>query len=411
MRFLLAFLLAASTAAAERDLALAEDVDAYLADTGEIDLNAVWRRAPIFESADGRFRIRLRSRLLADFYWATSNDYSGPVTEDGAFLRQARIGVFGRAYENMIYMLEYQFSEGQALPFDVFVGMRNLGAFGQLIFGHQREPFSLDGVTPIPFHTLLERGEPTRAFALARNLGIRLNSYVQDNQLTWWIGVFRATDLTGSAVGEGGYAVTGRITWLPARGPEKFIHLGLSASYRDPPDETARYQARAGPVGIGPAIVDTGPFPADREVRLAWAGALRLRAFTLQAEAFLVHDEGLGTDATFYGWYVMASYWLTGEVPRYSEGGAVWGRVRPRRNLFDGAGGPGAWMLAFRFDQLDLNDDGITGGELQTYTVGLTWMWNANTRVKANLVYGEVEGGPLGDGAILYFVTRLQVDF
>ena len=88
MRLLFAFLLAASTAAAERDLALAEDVDTYLADADAIDLSAVWRRAPIFESADGSVRIRLRARLLTDFYWATSKDYSEPVTEDGAFIRR-----------------------------------------------------------------------------------------------------------------------------------------------------------------------------------------------------------------------------------------------------------------------------------------------------------------------------------
>ena len=60
---------------------------------------------------------------------------------------------------------------------------------------------------------------------------------------------------------------------------------------------------------------------------------------------------------------------------------------------------------------VDLNDDGIAGGEMQTLTTGVTGMWNPNTRVKLNVVYADVEGGPQGDGSILYVVTRFQVDF
>ena len=48
---------------------------------------------------------------------------------------------------------------------------------------------------------------------------------------------------------------------------------------------------------------------------------------------------------------------------------------------------------------------------MQTFSAGVTWMWNPNTRVKVNLVHADVEGGSLGDGSILYFVTRFQVDF
>ena len=60
---------------------------------------------------------------------------------------------------------------------------------------------------------------------------------------------------------------------------------------------------------------------------------------------------------------------------------------------------------------VDLNDDGIAGGEMQTLTTGVTGMWNPNTRVKLNVVYADVEGGSQGDGSILYVVTRFQVDF
>ena len=152
----------------------------------------------------------------------------------------------------------------------------------------------------------------------------------------------------------------------------------------------------------------------DRTIKtsaFAWATAFRLRSLTLQAEAYLVRVSGAGTDASFHGWYVMASYWLTGETATYNEWNAVWDRVLPRRNLHDGSGGKGAWMLALRFDRVDLTDGGIDGGEMDSFTFGVTWMWNPNTRVKLDLVYADVTGGPLGSGTIWYMMTRFQFDF
>ena len=396
------------------DTSLGKEVEKYLEEaephTSGTSLDTRWFNAPLFESEDDAFLVHIRGRSLIDWYWSTSDDYDSSVTADGVFVRQARLGVAGHIYTNVIYMLEYEFGNGDARPRDVFVGLRNLGPIGRLKFGHMREPFGLDATTPIPFHAFLERAPSTRTFGLGRSPGIRVHDRVLRGRLTWWAGIFRDGDPFGSATGNSGYAFVAKITGLPVRETGRLLHLGFSLSLRRPLDGMTRLRARAGTTQ-GPQLVDTGQIAADKEARFAWASALRLRSLTLQAEAYLVRVSGPGTDASFHGWYVMASYWLTGETAIYNEWNAVWDRVLPRRNLHDGSGGKGAWMLALRFDRVDLTDGGIDGGEMDSFTFGVTWMWNPNTRVKLDLVYADVTGGPLGSGTIWYMMTRFQFDF
>jgi phosphate-selective porin OprO/OprP len=396
------------------DTSLGKEVEKYLEETeppsSGVPMDGRWFHAPLFESEDYAFLVRLRARLMVDAYWATSDDYDSSVTADGVFVRQARLGVMGHIYNNVIYELEFEFSNGDARPRDVFVGLRQLGAFGRLKFGHMREPFGLDATTPIPFHAFLERASSTRAFGLGRSPGVRLHNRTLGGRLTWWAGIFRDGDASGSALGNSGYSFTVKVTGLPLREAGRLLHVGFSFSLRDPLDGMTRLRARAGPA-TGPQLVDTGQLPADGEARFGWAAAFRLRSLTLQSEAYLVRVSGPGTDATFQGWFVMASYWLTGETATYSEWNAVWDRVLPRRNLHDGSGGKGAWMLALRFDRVDLTDGGIDGGMMNSFTFGVTWMWNPNTRVKLDLVYADITGGPLGSGTIWYMITRFQFDF
>jgi phosphate-selective porin OprO/OprP len=417
MRLLAALVLLLAVARAEDeqvDPSLGKEVGKYLEETttpaSGVRLDGRWFNAPLFESDDDAFLIHIRGRLLVDWYWATSDDYDSSVTADGVFVRQARLGVAGHVHTNVLYMLEYEFSNGDARPRDVFVGLRELGPFGRLKLGHMREPFGLDATTPIPFHVFLERASSTRALGLGRNPGIRLHDRILRGRLTWWAGIFRDGDSFGSAEGNSGYAFTAKVTGLAIREAGRLLHLGFSLSLRQPLNHMTQYRARAGPA-TGDRLVDTGSIAADREARFAWAAAFRLRSLTVQAEAHLVRVSGLGTDARFFGWYAMVSYWLTGETALYNEWNAVWDRVRPRRNLHDGSGGKGAWLVALRFDRIDLTDGGIDGGDMDSFTFGVTWMWNPNTRVKLDVVYADVTGGPLGSGTIWYLITRFQLDF
>ena len=75
----------------------------------------------------------------------------------------------------------------------------------------------------------------------------------------------------------------------------------------------------------------------------------------------------------------------------------------------------GAWELALRYEEIDLTDAGVTGGEASAWTFGINWHWNPNMRVMFNVFYAEttvpgaIGGGFTGDTTA--FGMRWQVDF
>ncbi len=105
----------------------------------------------------------------------------------------------------------------------------------------------------------------------------------------------------------------------------------------------------------------------------------------------------------------MASYFLTGEHRKYKESSGAFSRVKPKSNFLDGKGGLGAWEVAARYSEIDLNDPdaGILGGEVRDFTVGVNWHLNPNARVMLNYVMSELHH--VGDADIV--AMRFQVDF
>ena len=63
--------------------------------------------------------------------------------------------------------------------------------------------------------------------------------------------------------------------------------------------------------------------------------------------------------------------------------------------------------LKARFASLDLEDDGITGGEGDDITIGANWHLNPNTRVMLEWITHDVDS--VGDVTAIQF--RLQIDF
>jgi phosphate-selective porin OprO/OprP len=120
------------------------------------------------------------------------------------------------------------------------------------------------------------------------------------------------------------------------------------------------------------------------------------------------------------GYYVMASYFLTGEHREYEKKRGSFGRVVPYRNsmLFPrdcSERGFGAWQILARFSSLDLNDNGLNGGMINDWTIGINWFLNPSMKVQVNYDYMDRNslGSPTspGEGTIHGFGMRLAHDF
>jgi phosphate-selective porin OprO/OprP len=393
---------------------LLHEVDAYIAATDAAPatptLTASWRNGPVLESDDGAFMIRLRGRLLWD---AIGRDSDTPVAVENSeiFLRQGRIGVRGRILTNTIFMAEVDFGLNQITLMDIFVGLRKLDYLGSLTIGHQREPFSLDGVTPIPFHAFLERASATNVFAPSRSVGIRAAESGSNDRVTWSAGFYSADDEPFSGISTSGGLFAARVTGLPISVPDarKLLHVGISFTARNPPNGIARLDGRPG-VRVGPVSVDTGDMPADLDLRAGIEVLYMVRSWRVQAEVFGADISG-ETDARFGGWYVSTSYWITGEQAFFVKKAATYGRTSPLKNFKDGKRGHGAVEVGFRYSYVDLNDGEIRGGQQKDIAFGVNWHWNPHTRVMLNLGHADVKEGPLGSGTGYNLKIRMQFDF
>ena len=365
-----------------------------------------WDSTLTLASRDEDFKVKIGGRIQNDWAFFSEDAGLGNV-EDGVEFRRSRLAVSGNLYGNVEFKAQYDLADGDADFSDVYVGLRDFPYLGRLRVGHFLEPFSLENLTSNKYLTFMERALPN-AFAPVRNMGIAAQNAVLGNRMTVGFGVFRDTDSYGDGVGDGNYALTGRVTGLPwfEEDGERLLHLGFSYRYQNPDDDELQFRARP-EAHLAPYLLDSGAFGVKSEQRIALEAAAVSGPFSIQGEYLHSFADVAGSaDPDFAGYYVQGSYFLTGERRPYSKTSGVFSMVRPKRN-FGQDGGPGAWEVAARFSSLDLNSGNISGGEEDNWTLGLNWYLNPNLRLTWNYVHADIDAA----GDLDALQMRLQVAF
>jgi phosphate-selective porin OprO/OprP len=330
----------------------------------------------------------------------------GELQDATTEFRRARLYISGTVYEKVIFKAQYDFAGGDADFKDVYLGLKKLPGVGTLKVGHFKESFGLEELTSSKYITFMERSLPV-IFAPSRNTGIGVSNTALNKRLTWAAGLFLDTEDDGDEAGaENSAAATARITGLPwSKGKDGLLHLGLSYTNRKAKDDAVEYD-QSPEAHLAPDFVDTGSIVADSENRFGIEAALVYGPFSLQGEYMGANvDTPDGSDPSFSGYYAYASYFLTGEHRAYKNSTGTFDRVKPKTNF--GKGGTGAWEVALRYSELDLNDDPITGGELEDITFGLNWYLNPNVRAMLNYVLADLD--TVGNADIVQL--RFQIDF
>ncbi|MDN5781637.1 MAG: OprO/OprP family phosphate-selective porin, partial [Luteimonas sp.] len=123
--------------------------------------------------------------------------------------------------------------------------------------------------------------------------------------------------------------------------------------------------------------------------------------YSVQAEwmqAGLQRESGY-PDATLDGWYVAASWVLTGQSRPYRHG---------RFRGIEPGGTAGAWELTARHSRIDLDDADVRGGRERNISVGLNYYPNEHLRVMLNYIRVQsTRRGVSDDPNIL--LLRMQV--
>jgi phosphate-selective porin OprO and OprP len=268
--------------------------------------------------------------------------------------------------------------------------------------------------------------------------------------------------------------VAGRLTYAPIRTEDALLHIGGSVRYQKPNDATAASDDRVLQPGftlkseaniLNENLLGTQPLTCVAATAqlvgqncvydVINPGAELLAAygpFSVQAEYLAMHYDRNpalltffntggrhapgGTKINFDGYYVYATWYLSGEsraeqYATYPEEFNAPGNgnvhqikiLNPVR-----AGGWGAWELAARFSEINLNDGtvlfaqpvgarpNIQGGRQKDFTLGLNWYPDIGIRFMANWVHVLQLSAPFNRPDINgihpnLFVVRAQVDW
>ena len=369
-----------------------------------LGLSGKWNNGLEFKTNDGSASVKLGGRVMLDNVFFS--DDTGQ--EDGTEFRRTRLMLSGKV-NNFEWKTQYDFArgddsggtdKGKRPAFkDVYVGLGGVPYAGALRAGHFKEPFGLEELTSSKYITFMERSL-TSAFAPSRNVGVMAHRTLESGTLAY--GVFRTTGDNGFDTGDGDYSLTGRYTRLINTEGGSLIHLGGALSTRSLQGDLS-LEPRASS-HLGPKAVEGTVAGADGEFRYGVEAAYVNGSFSLQGE-FMGSSVSADDNVSYTGWYVMGSYFLTGESRPYDSKRGIFKRVKPAKEFAWGESW-GATELAARYGSVNYSDftDGVT---LDDLTVGVNIYHNPVFRTMINYVYSDMGGG--GAEVMHAFMVRWQI--
>lgn len=342
-------------------------------------------------SADGDFQWQPIGRLMVD-YNALNSDKT--KLQSGAEIRRARLGMEGLMWRHWIWKLEYDFAGSEPEMKDGYLGYKDGSHWVKA--GHQFVPFGLATMSSSKYMTFIER--PLMADNVlqpSRRLGI--SAFIHGGNLwTAHAGVFSGPfgddpdSCSGGRECDQQWSLAARGTLNPwMRDKTHLLHAGAAVWYMRPQGETLTVAQRPGVFHFVDSKFQSAAFGQNAEHVLAYnvEGAGIWGPFAVKGEYTGWNlSRRTASDVNLQGYYVEASYFLTGESLNYEAAKGVFGSLSPRSAA--GQGGIGAWQVAVRYDTLDLNDPGagVVGGRQEALALGLNWYVNKNMRFMADYV-------------------------
>ena len=382
---------------------------------GSTDFKVSWKEGLSFETADKQFSLKVQGRIMYDVVLPDADDDLEAAVGDfdpTVGFRRLRIEMGGTIFENIYYQNTIDFSATPHQLKDNFIGYKGLPGNTKFQVGYFKEPVGLEEMTSSKYITFMERSRVTNAFAPAHNMGFMLEGSAMEDRLNWAVGDFTDHAVAGVGPTQFQHNFSGRICGAPILDKEnkRVLHLGLSFQDRSPETENDRFRVRP-EMPFVPRTLDTGTISVDSEQIIGLEAAFVSGPWSVQGEYYMAdiddHPDAPGASPSFSGWYLFASYWVTGESRPYK--GGKFDRVHPKSTLTS-KGGTGALELKARIASLDLEDDGVFGGEGEDITIGANWHLNSNMRIMLEYVTHDVENQAL-DASVSAIQMRFQVDF
>jgi phosphate-selective porin OprO/OprP len=405
---------------------------------------------PSFASSDGRFTANVRTIVMFDAgkYFQKDNlpaQVTNRDLNDGTNFRRARFGIDGRLFKDFDYALIYEFggSGGEDTGHIQEAWVQYTGwKPWRLKVGAFEPNIGLSAAVSTSQMIMMERPAPAE---VARNVAAgdsRSAIQLTGNGLwgegdsgvaTRWLA---SAALTGNTVGTlnsaaSGFTaqptdeqtgIIGRFALAPFSSTDWQAHFAVNGQYVTQPNDSGAAANPRYPIQLrdrpelrldGTRLVDTGAI--DAKTASVYGGEFGFTAhqFMLESEYFEYKIERRNTTAAtpsdphFHGWYVQGAWVLTGENRPYNPAEGRFDAPRMNYNFNPAAGAWGAFELAARYSDLDLNYhdcgaghaipaspaacfDAIRGGEQKISSVGLNWYMNPDIRIMLDYQHVDV---------------------
>lgn len=469
----------------ERKLELAEETAAATA----ASTPAVKAGANGFSlnSADGKSFLRFRGVLNIDGrYFSDFDDTANLVNSvpgssayesaNGFLLRKVRPYFEGTLNGIYDFRLQPEFGNGRTVLLDAYIAAR-FKPWAVVTAGKLKAPLGLERLQTEQFNKFVELGFPG-ALAPNRDIGVQFSGNVLNGVLNYAAGIFNGV-IDGSGAENNPSSdldtdnrreLVARAFALPFTNSSNYYLRGLGlgialsngskhgnadaslapgSTTATPPATQAvnvvstntwlpTYRTNAQQALFGyrgdnavTLTLNEATYADGRHARLSphayyYYGPLGVIAEYIESkQAVSRHTSAATTRSdtlTNTAWQVAASWFLTGEEAAYNS-------VTPLNNFAIGQSGKGAWEIAARYQQLDIDDAAFSGGATSyanpatavsaasSYSLALNWYLNQNVRWTLEYDHTSFTDGAGTAGAIVdrqdenAFVTRFALVF
>ncbi|MEN3350110.1 MAG: phosphate-selective porin OprO and OprP [Bradyrhizobium sp.] len=359
--------------------------------------------------------------------------------DSGENVRRARIGIVGKFFGDWNYSLIYDFGGSS----DGFGGAAPGSLPGGGTSGIENAYLSYTGFKPFGGRMAIEAGvmdvlwtmdestssndilfmERASAGIIAQN--IAAGDFRSAFGTRWWsdqlwVGGYVTGPTTGSIHSASSAAPAGtseqyggvvRVAGNPISGKDYSVHIGADAEWLIQPPRNQLTQAQTltlsdrSELRIDPTtLISTGAIANVSGAQVYGVeAAATYGPFIAQGEYYWFNiDRSANTglppfgapSLKFDGGYAQVGYVLTGENHVYNPATASYSGIKPRDPVSFG-GGWGAWEIAGRVSQINLNDriaqaTGVAGGRQTVYTAALNWYVNNNVRFMLDYLHGNI---------------------
>jgi phosphate-selective porin OprO/OprP len=328
----------------------------------------------------------------------------------GQNFRRVQLGVQGKVFGDWSYNFNYDFGGSFSEPSGriqaAYVEYDGLAPFAVRI-GAFPPSAGIEDNTSGADTLFLERNAPAEvARTIAGNDG-------RDGIGVIYAGsrVYGALTYTGNKIADSGsfdeqQALVGRLSGLAVDGDDAKLVISANSTYVFKVADTAAGAGSPRTITLnappeltvdnsGTKLVSSGALNAESVFQWGLETAGQWKNFYGQAGYFGYNVAERGASpapsANFSGWYAQASWIITGEKRTYNTSSGAFSNPKPSAPFSLSEGHWGAWEVAARYSDLDLNDNagtigsptpvnGIRGGDQRVVTVGLNWYPNSAIR-------------------------------